>query len=852
MSLVEAPVGIAVVRFASDLATHGDRIALVTSDGELSYGELADRVHDMGRRLGPQRRLVLVRCANAVDPIVGYLAALANGHVVLLVGSDNPTSSEALIASYDPDVVLGRVAGRWHLEERREGSAHDLHPDLALLLCTSGSTGSPKLVRLSRENLQANVDAIGDYLDIRNTDRAATTLPMQYCYGLSVINSHLSRGAGIVLTELSVVDTCFWTLFYDNRCTSLAGVPYTFELLDRVGFPDMVLPHLRQLTQAGGRLCPDRVQRYAALAARGGWELFVMYGQTEATARMAYLPPHLAAERPQAIGIPIRGGSFALRPIPEYPDPDTGELVYSGPNVMLGYAQTRSDLSLGRTVETLRTGDIARRAADGLYEVLGRRSRFLKVFGLRIDLQQAEAVFAGQGITVVCAGTDDEVIVVHDGDHCPLVVRGIAVAEFGLPASAVRVCRVAELPRLPSGKPDYRAVSELTNSVPLPAPVSAPVGSTPAAADAEALRDLFADLLDQPAATLDSTFVSLGGDSLSYVEMSLRLEQALGHLPANWHTTPIRDLSPTVARHRSRGHVVETSIVLRAVGIILIVGTHVQLFNVLGSAHILIAVAGFNFARFQLTTATRRARLRNQLISIVRIAAPSMAWITVAFLIIDKYSVANVFLLNSVLGTETWNQQWHSWFLEVLLYVLVGMAAVLAIPWLDRAERRYPFGFVAALFVFALLARYGLLDLGLINPMPVLWLFALGWATARAATRWQRLLVTAAVLSTVPGFFGDPKRELVIIVGLALLVWVPFIRCPAVVRKPACVLAASSLYIYLTHWEIYPYLSAHHPLLAVIAALIAGIIYWKVATAVVNTVTRASTTWSGGRQERDS
>jgi len=272
------------------LASFGDRTAIVTADEELSYRELARRAARASRALGLSRRLVLVAGANSVDAVVGYLGALTAGHAVLLAPDDDAVIASLTVA-YDPDVVCRPVRGRWRHTERRIGSAHELHPDLALLLSTSGSTGSPKLVRLSYENLRANAESIATYLGIRETDRAATTLPMHYCYGLSVLHSHLVRGAGIILTGLSVADPCFWELFRRARGTSLAGVPYTFALLDRVGFDTMQLPDLRYITQAGGRLAPDQVRRYAELARRRGWDFFVMYGQTEATARIAYLPP---------------------------------------------------------------------------------------------------------------------------------------------------------------------------------------------------------------------------------------------------------------------------------------------------------------------------------------------------------------------------------------------------------------------------------------------------------------------------------------------------------------------------------------------------------------------------------
>ncbi|HEU0042686.1 MAG TPA: AMP-binding protein, partial [Jiangellaceae bacterium] len=382
------------VPFATRLSDFDDRPALITAGSTITYRELADRVEDTAERLGTDRRLVLVTGANATDPIVAYLAALSAGHPVLLVPGDNAHHLGTMIETYDPDVVVNAAGGSWELHERHPESVHELHPELALLLGTSGSTGAPKLVRLSADNVQANAESIADYLDIAGTDRAATTLPMHYCYGLSVINSHLLRGAGLILTDLSVVDRCFWDLFRAESGTTFAGVPYTFDQLDRIGFDRLRLPSLRYVTQAGGRLAPDRVRRYAELGRRDGWDLVVMYGQTEATARMAYLPPRLAAAHPNVIGRPIPGGSFTLVPADGASDPDVGELVYAGPNVMLGYADCPGDLGRGRTIDVLHTGDLARLDRSGMYEIVGRRSRIAKIFGLRIDLQQVEAVLA--------------------------------------------------------------------------------------------------------------------------------------------------------------------------------------------------------------------------------------------------------------------------------------------------------------------------------------------------------------------------------------------------------------------------------------------------------------------------
>ncbi|WP_406863626.1 AMP-binding protein [Streptomyces sp. HUAS MG47] len=826
--LPSPPARGSLLPLAAGLALHGDRTALVTAGGTLSYRELAERVGRTAARLGAGRRLVLLPGANDVEALVVHLAALSAGHPVLLVPGDHPEAVAALIEAYDPDVVVRPEPGEWRVEERRAGSAHVFHPDLALLLSTSGSTGSPKLVRLSYENLQANAESIAAYLGIRETDRAATTLPMHYCYGLSVLHSHLLRGAGLVLTGLSVADACFWDLFRSARGTALAGVPYTFDLLDRVGFADMDLPHLRYVTQAGGRLAPERVVRYAELGQRRGWDLYVMYGQTEATARMAYLPPERAATDPGAIGIPVPGGSFVLEPLPddEHASSGVGELVYSGPNVMLGYAHTPDDLALGRTVDVLRTGDLARRTDDGLYEIVGRRSRFLKILGLRIDPQQVEAMLDRHGVRALCAGDDERIVVaaVRRPGWDARRIRRRVTEECGLPARAVDVHLVGELPRLANGKPDYSAVRAM--ATPVAAPVADSGGASP-----EDLCALYARVLDHTDVTPDSSFVGLGGDSLSYVEMSVQLEERLGHLPPGWHITPIRELRRSGGRRRA----METSVALRALAIVAVVGTHIRLFEIRGGAHLLLAVAGFNFARFLLTSDERRDRMRRTGRGIARIALPSMAWTAFALLVSDDYDLSNLLLVHNLLFPQEMGSGIHLWFVEALVYILLTMLLLLAVPAVDRLERRVPYGLPLALVGLGLLTRYELIGLPdrtqITDAVTVFWLFALGWAAARTRTSWQRVLVTVAGLATVPGFFPDePRREAFVMVGFALLVWFPTLPSTRRLNRLAGLLAGSSLSIYLTHWQIYPLFDQISEPLALVVSLVFGIAYaWAVA-----------------------
>ncbi len=808
-------------RLVDHLREHGDRVAVLTATNSLTYRELADRVADVAARLGVTRRLILLETHNDLATLVHYLGALAGAHVVLPMSGAQ--SHATVLRSYDPDVVIDGDT----IHQRRHGSAHRLHPDLALLLSTSGSTGSPKLVRLSARNLVANATAIADYLDIRETDRAAMTLPMSYCYGLSVIHSHLARGAGLILTDRSVVDDEFWVLFRDKRGTSFAGVPYTFEMLERICFDGFDLPDLRYVTQAGGRMSPERVRRFAELGERQRWQLFVMYGATEATARMAYLPPQLAASHPGSIGHPIPGGSFAIEPLEGWSDPDVGELVYRGANVMMGYAHNATDLALGKTVDTLHTGDVARRTPDGLYEVIGRSSRFVKLFGLRIDLHRVEAALSDEGVTAFCIGEDQRLVVAAVSPDEQAVQR-ITAAAAGLPTSAVAVIATSELPLLPSGKPDYQAVKSLARRTPEP---------TNAPGD---LRALFADVLqiDQETIEPDRSFVDLGGNSLSYVAMSVRLERALGRLPVDWQRLSLAELERiTPARRRSwplPGATLETSVALRAAAIVLIVGSHATLYEMWGGAHLLLGIAGYNFGRFCLTPVSRSDRVRHLSKTIKWIVVPSVIWIALALLITSDYHWTNLLLVEKLFGPEDSMTAGRLWFVEVLVWILVVLTFVCWLPAADRLERRRPFAFAAVFLIVGLALRYDIVGLHFGHAawftMLAFWFFAVGWAAAKSSTVWQRLAVTLVLVVSLHGYFGNTNRELLVTGGFLLLIWLPAIRCPAWLTVTAGTVAEASLYTYLTHYQIYPLFDAQ-PVLGVVAAVVVGVLLTRVLNA---------------------
>jgi acyl-coenzyme A synthetase/AMP-(fatty) acid ligase len=394
------------------------------------------------------RSLVFCRCRLDAATVIGYLAARQAGHVVALVDDAGPTN--ALEARYAPALVLRGDA----VVRRPDAPAHALHPDLALLLPTSGTTGSPKLVRLSEGNLRANAASIVDYLGIDAGERAIASLPFHYSYGLSVLNSHLLAGAAVVIPAEGLIRPSFWDAFEAYGCTSFAGVPYSYALLERTGWDRRALPTLRTMTQAGGRLDPESQLRMHVELGKRGARFVVMYGQTEATARIAWVPPEQLVEKAGSIGIAIPGGHLSV---------EAGELVYRGPNVMLGYAEAATDLARGDELGgVLRTGDLGHMDADGFFHVTGRKARFAKVYGLRVSLDDVEALVRDGGPAAAVAAGDESVRVFIEpaADRSPASVRDRLAGAFRLARRTWDVREVPALPLLSSGKVDYAALAD--------------------------------------------------------------------------------------------------------------------------------------------------------------------------------------------------------------------------------------------------------------------------------------------------------------------------------------------------------------------------------------------------------
>jgi acyl-coenzyme A synthetase/AMP-(fatty) acid ligase len=456
----------------SKLSQPDDAIAAIDGRSGMrwTYATLRGDVARMQAALPyPERKsLGLMLAQNRYECLVTYLAALNAGSALILLDAGlNPELLRGLLENYKPEWIFTlqtnpELTGYSASASQEPGlyvAQHtydlDIYPDLALLLNTSGSTGSPKLVRLTLANLDANAKSIAEYLQLTEKERPITSLPMPYSYGLSVINSHLLVGATIIFTEDGVLRREFWDAIDRYDCTSFAGVPYTYQLLLQAGLLTKRGASLKTLTQAGGRLDERYIRQMLALAEARDWRFFVMYGQTEATARISYVPFEQLGAKIGSVGIAIPNGSLAA-------DEETGELIYSGPNVMLGYAECRADLARGDDLHgVLRTGDLARLDGEGYAWITGRLKRFLKIFGKRFNLDDVESILSRHLAAVVaCFGSDDLLQVAIEGVDTANEACETLCKLFDLPRTVVNVVAIAELPRTNNGKLDYQALTE--------------------------------------------------------------------------------------------------------------------------------------------------------------------------------------------------------------------------------------------------------------------------------------------------------------------------------------------------------------------------------------------------------
>ena len=457
----------------------GDKPAITDEAGQYASFRQLDLLSAKLSSILQPRSVTLVFSENRLGAVAGMISLLGSGAVPLLVDLNHAMQFSALLmAKWKPTYLFvpqeikkifpyKEILNIFDYTLMETGLISDggLHPDLALLLPTSGSTGSAKVVRLSYKNLEANIASIIDYLGITCHDKAITSLPVHFAYGLSVMMTHLFAGGEVIVTRKSPVETTFWQLVNKHGITSLNGVPFSYSLFQRLKFFDKDFPTIHSLTQAGGALPEPLHEFFACKCSETGRRFFAMYGQTEATSRISYLHPDDSLRKTGSIGKAIPGGRIEL-----IADDGTlvttpgiqGNLIYYGANVCMGYATSVSDLMLPDVNNgVLHTGDLATFDKEGFYTITGRKSRLVKIYGQRVSLDEIEKIIAlaFPEIPCACTGTDDRITVIVQGESPNNEIKSYLSGITHIRSSILKVLSVPIIPRTKTGKTDYVAIS---------------------------------------------------------------------------------------------------------------------------------------------------------------------------------------------------------------------------------------------------------------------------------------------------------------------------------------------------------------------------------------------------------
>ena len=457
---------------------HSGQLAAIDSEGgRLTYGELTDFACFLQKQF-IQRELCFLLTGNDTGGIKWAIGMIGSQKLVPLILNEKTDTQllNNLIDTYQPAYICCHDSNN-KLQERftdateiindkgykllKTGfSSPELFADLSHLLPTSGSTGSPKLVRHCYDNIEAAALNISTFFELKSADRPLMVLPLYYTMGLSIVFSHFKVGATILITGRNMTDAVFWQFMKSQKATSFTGVPYSFQILDMMRFFRMDMPDLELLTQGGGKMEKNLNLKFAQWCQEKGKRWIATYGQSECTARMAYLPAKWAVEKVGSIGIAMPNGELSLIDANgnSITTPHTeGEMCYRGRNVTMGYATCREDMNKGDERHGfIKTGDLAYFDEDGCYYIVGRLGRFIKLFGMRVGLDECEQIIASEcKIESACVGTDEKMIVyITDADKTTLVKQTL-IDKTHIVATSFEIRVIEEIPKNEAGKKLY-------------------------------------------------------------------------------------------------------------------------------------------------------------------------------------------------------------------------------------------------------------------------------------------------------------------------------------------------------------------------------------------------------------
>jgi long-subunit acyl-CoA synthetase (AMP-forming) len=428
----------------------------------LSFGDL---VFSPGKLNDTEKKMAFLYLDNSIHSVAAFWNFFKSKHAVALLSHNlKPEFRQSLESLYRPYFIYDRKRNEienYSVEKInsaleificRKDDEQKISEELKLLLNTSGTTGSPKFVKISEKNLVNNAQSILGYLPVNASDVTPLNLPVHYSYGLSVLITNSLAGGKILCTTHDILQKDFWSDFEKYQCTNLAGVPYVYETLYRTGFTKKMFPFLKYMTVAGGKLNESLVDVFYDFSKKNQTRFYIMYGQTEATARMAYLDPQFLSEKKMSIGKPIVNGRFEI-------DRETNELLYYGENVFGGYANSRNDLEKFSVEQPLRTGDIASIDNEGFYYITGRLKRIVKLFGNRINLDEIEKSLNEhfRDSSFICTGVDDKILLIGVKNYSSVEkdISQFLFAHYSIHPSVITVKQLSQIPLTENKKINY-------------------------------------------------------------------------------------------------------------------------------------------------------------------------------------------------------------------------------------------------------------------------------------------------------------------------------------------------------------------------------------------------------------
>ena len=409
-----------------NLSNFSKRVVAIDNDLKVyKYEDLLYRSSMINKLVSPRDNVFLI-CENNFSFLCIYIGLVRNRNIVYLLDRSIDKDKFKILKNFHkpkciffPKGFLNNIDSNnyenidinYLVSKTEFNQNFNFQKDISILLSTSGSTGSPKFVKLSYLNIEDNTKKISDYLNIKKKDRSITTMECNYSYGMSIINTHLYSGASVVLTKKNFFDKDFWLLMNNMKVTNFGGVPFAFEILNKINFFEKKLPYLKTVTQAGGKLKDEILLKFIKFFKKNKIKFYSMYGQTEASPRMSYLNFKYSEKKLGSIGQPLIGGKFKIydsknKVIKEVNR--VGELVYQGKNIMLGYASKVEDLKKSKKIKSLFTGDLAYKDEDGFYFISGRKNRIIKMNGLRFSLDEIEKELNANGFNCVIKGSEEK------------------------------------------------------------------------------------------------------------------------------------------------------------------------------------------------------------------------------------------------------------------------------------------------------------------------------------------------------------------------------------------------------------------------------------------------------------